>query len=86
MNGGDGNNKLSLELEKDARLPFMDGPVGKEGSKLGRNVYRKDTNAGFLLNCFSTHAYGVKVAVMKAKMTRSLSLADVNHREQEERR
>ncbi|VEL20339.1 unnamed protein product [Protopolystoma xenopodis] len=64
MNRVDTATKFTMELEKENYSPFLHVLVGKAASKLGRDEYRKPTNACLLLNFSSNHTYGD----MKTKM------------------
>ncbi|VEL38583.1 unnamed protein product, partial [Protopolystoma xenopodis] len=61
INQVDCNIKLTMEMEVNNTLPFFDVLVIRAGEKLSRDVYRKPTHVGFILNFFSNHSYKLKV-------------------------
>ena len=72
--------KFTLENEKDGELPFLDILTKRQGNKVGRDLYRKETNSGIILNYNSNHQFKLKIGILKSLTLRSLRITDENHR------
>jgi hypothetical protein len=64
-------DKLTLEREKNGRLPFLDVKIMREGNKLNTSVYRKAADSGRYLNFNSNHPRSVKVGVASCLLLRA---------------
>ena len=78
-----GELTFTMEKEVNQELPFLDILMKRQGSSIGRDVYRKETNSGIILNANSNHPKSMKLGILKSLTLRSLRLSDVNHREVE---
>ena len=61
---------FTMEVEKDGKLPFLDGEIAKENVRLNLSVYQKPTHSGRYLN-FTHHPIGAKCSTADALFNRA---------------
>ncbi|XP_044588865.1 uncharacterized protein LOC123268048 [Cotesia glomerata] len=68
--------QLTMEIEKDNMLPFLDVVViRKDDGSLLTNWYIKPTSSGRCLNYYSNHPLNQKISIIKGFVYRSLKLS-----------
>ena len=60
-----------MEVEKDGKLPFLDGEIERENARLNLSVYRKPTHSGRYLNFNSHHPISAKCSTADALFNRA---------------
>lgn len=63
--------KVTLEIEKNGSLPFLDVNLTKKSDKLHTTIYRKPTNTGKYLNYQSNYAECVKFGLAYGLINRA---------------
>ncbi|VEL37612.1 unnamed protein product [Protopolystoma xenopodis] len=69
--------KITMEVEEDERLSFLDGEVIRSNGALKKKLFRKESYAGIILNLRSHHNYRLKIGIMRSIIIWSLRLTDV---------
>ena len=62
---------FTMEVEKDGKLPFLDGEIERENARLKLSVYRKPTHSGRYLNLNSHHPISAKCSTADALFNRA---------------
>jgi hypothetical protein len=77
LNAGHSSISLTMELEEDGMLPFLDVLVSRErGRRLGHPVYRKNTHTDRCLNAKSHHHPSQKMAVVNTLVSRAIAICE----------
>ena len=78
---------FTMEVEKDGKLPFLDGEIGRENARLNLSVYRKPTQSGRYLNFNSHHPISAKCSTADALFNRAeLITTDATQKDEEFRK
>lgn len=76
--------ELTVELEKDGCLPFLDIMIFKKpDGTLGQGVYRKPTHTNLYLKNFSHHHPAQKRSALHTLVDSAWKIADRDHIEDE---
>lgn len=80
LNEINSNIKLTMEMETDQKLPFLDVLVTRKSSgTLGHSVYRKPTHTDRYLQANSNHHPGQKRAVIKTLVDRAKAITEAEY-------
>ena len=66
---------FTMELEKNGKLPFLGMEITRNKTRLDRKVYRKPTDTGLLLHCYSHVDMKYKQTLLKTIMKRAFKLS-----------
>ena len=78
---------FTMEVEKDVKLPFLDGEIERENARLNLSVYRKPTHSGRYLNFNSCHPISAKCSTADALFNRAeLITTDATQKDEEFRK
>ena len=78
---------FTMEVEKDGKLPFLDGEIERENARLNLSVYRKPTHSGRYLNFNSHHPISAKCSTADALFDRAeLITTDATQKDEEFRK
>ena len=78
---------FTMEVEKDGKLPFLDGEIERENTRLNLSVYRKPTHSGRYLNFNSHHPISAKCSTADALFNRAeLITTDATRKDEEFRK
>ncbi|VEL16691.1 unnamed protein product [Protopolystoma xenopodis] len=69
--------QFTMEIEKGERLPFLDVEVIRSNRTLKKNLFRKKSYAGIILNFRSYHDYRLKIGIMRSMIIQILRLTDI---------
>ena len=62
---------FTMEVEKDGKLPFLDGEIERENARLNLSVYRKPSHSGRYLNFNSHNPISAKCSTADALFNRA---------------
>jgi Reverse transcriptase (RNA-dependent DNA polymerase) len=86
LNAGHPSISLTMELEEEKKLPFLDVLVSREpGGRLGHSVYRKKTHTDRYLHAESHHHPSQKMAVVNTLVARAIAISEPGNLQNEKK-